>query len=173
MSTLDWTICREPGPWPVSRVPGPTALFLPGKVQMVPGPPVQPGSCHFQLSLPPTLGEHDLVSNFLVSVHGEMISIPVPGVPGLLPTPSPSPGWAKRITPMGCPFSTPQPPSEAAPLAPLLHSCTGSCLQSSYLASVCVLSWGTAKGLEYDSRERQKALVTLGFHSGLTTLSRP
>ena len=74
---------------------------------------------------------------------------------------------------MGCPFSTPNPLQKWQLWLPCSLSCMGSCLQSSHLASVCVLSWGTVKGLGYDSQERQKALVTWGFHLGLTTLSRP
>ena len=107
---------QVPGPFPEFQAPLLFSFLEKYRWCLVP----QYNQAAVQLSLPSTLGEHDLVSNFLVSVHGEMISIPVPGVPGLLPTPSPSPGWAKRSPPLGCPFSTPQPPSEAAALAPLL-----------------------------------------------------
>ena len=79
----------------------------------------------------------------------------------------------RRVPHWAAPSQPPNPLQKQQLWLPCSRSCTGSCLQSSRLASVCVLSWGTAKGLEYDSRERQKALVTRGFHSGLTTLSRP
>lgn len=49
-----------------------------------------------------------------------MISIPVPGVPGLLTNSQPFPWLGEEESPSGLPLLNPQPPSEMAALAPLL-----------------------------------------------------